>query len=76
MQIKAPPYNFGFLLYPFPFLRLHYSPVHAKSMLKILMKTQQYPGILLSPLTAGASVDILENKCIFGGCNNNSSSLF
>lgn len=73
MQIKALPYNFVFLLYPSPFLRLHSSLVHAKSMLKILMKD---PATLLSPLAAGASIDILENKCIFGGCNNSTSSLF
>lgn len=73
MQIKAPPYNFGFLLYHSPFLRLHYSPFHAKSMFKILMKES---ATFLSPLAAGASIDILENKCIFGGCKNSTSSLF
>lgn len=72
MQIKTPPYNFGFLLYLSPFLRLHYSPVHLESMLNILMID---PAMPLSPLAAGASVDILENKCIFVGCNNSLSSL-
>lgn len=49
------------------------TPVHAKSMLKILIKD---PATLLSPLAAGASTDILENKSIIGGCNNSTSSLF
>jgi len=42
-------------------------------MLKALMKD---PAKIHSPLATGASVDILENKCLFAGCNNSSSSLF
>lgn len=67
MQIKAPPWIFFFfLLYLSPLLRLHYSPVHAISVLKIFMMD---PEAFISSLAACANVDILKNKCIFGSCN-------